>query len=142
MKIAIICDHTGYDLKEFLIKALSAKHQLIDLQNDKPLKSNYASLGMQIGDYVAKQKDVLGIAICGTGIGISIAVNKVKGTICALCNDVLSARYAKMHNNANVVALGARMIAKEKALEIINEFLITKFEGGRHLERIKLLLES
>ncbi len=143
MKIAIISDHTGYELKKFLIHELKLqnKYKIIDLQKKEEKITNYALLGIEIGKYVVKEKINLGIAICGTGIGISVACNKIKGVFCALCSDVLSARFAKTHNNANIIALGARLIAKEHAIAIINEFLKNKFESGRHNERIKILLE-
>lgn len=140
MKIAIINDHTGYELKKFLVENLSKKYEIIDLGVGNVTVSNYAQLGLDIGEYIRDGKANLGIAICGSGIGISIAANKVDKIMCALCNDVLSGRFAKIHNNANIIALGARFIGTEHALYIVNEFLNYKFEGSRHVERINTIL--
>ena len=134
MKIVIGHDHTGYDLKKFLINNLQ-DFDILDIGVGNVTTSNYAEIGIKLGEYILNKKADIAIGICGTGIGISISLNKVKNVYCALCNDVLSAKLAKEHNNANAIAIGARAIGKEYALEIVKVFIKTKFQKGRHLER-------
>lgn len=141
MKIIIANDHTGIELKKFLIKNLIQKDdiKILDLGVNNTKTSNYAQIGINLGKQIISKKDHVGILICGTGIGISIAANKVQGIRCALCNDIFSARLSKEHNNANVIAIGARIVAKEYALAIVETFLNTKYVDQRHNERIEVI---
>ncbi|QHX35599.1 ribose-5-phosphate isomerase B [Spiroplasma sp. TIUS-1] len=142
MKVYIGNDHTAVEMKKFLKAHLEKNNiEVIDLGNTDGKSSNYAEYGIALGKAVAKDKGSLGIAICGSGIGISIGANKVHGVRAALVYEIQSAHLARQHNDANVIALGARFIANEKAAEIVDEFLNTKFEGGRHEDRIKVLNE-
>lgn len=142
MKIYIGNDHTAVEMKNVLKAHLEKNnYEVIDLGNTDGKSSNYAEYGIAVGTAVAKDKTSFGIVICGTGIGISIGANKVKGARAALVYEVQAAHLAREHNNANIVALGARFIANQKATEIVDEFLSTKFEGGRHEDRIKVLNE-
>ena len=97
---------------------------------------DYPEYGKAVGNAVVNNEGELGIVVCGTGIGISIATNKVKGVRCALCHDITTARLSREHNNANVLALGGRILGDVLALEIVDTFLSTNFEGGRHQTRI------
>lgn len=136
MKIAIGSDHTGIELRKKIIEDLQLQgYNVIDCGSDKE-KSDYATQGLRVAENVSMGNGDFGIVICGTGIGISIAANKVKTIRAALIDNEESARLARMHNNANVIALGARVIDFEQAKKMIEAFLTNKFEGGRHLDRI------
>ncbi len=140
MKLALGWDHGGYELKEKVKKHLTEKgHEVLDLGCYSTESVNYPVYGKAVGNAVVNKEADLGIIICGTGIGISIAANKVKGVRAALCMNTTMARLTKEHNNANVLAMGARMIGDVLALEIVDEFLTAQFQGGRHAERIAML---
>ncbi len=135
MKIAIGCDHAGYKLKEE-VKGFLTEHEVIDLGTNSEESVDYPDFGKAVGRAVAGGEADYGIVICGSGIGISIAANKVDGIRCALCSEPLSAKLSRLHNNANVLAMGARLIGVEMAKEITQVFLSTEFEGGRHERRV------
>ena len=139
MKIYIGTDHSAIEYRKKIIDYLTEKkYEVIDLGgNENP--TNYAQIGIEVGTKVANDKDSLGIVLCGTGVGISIATNKVKGIRCALITNDNVARLVKEHNNANVIAFGARESNIEEILRQIDIFLNTKFEGGRHEERINYI---
>ena len=142
MKIAIASDHGGYSLKEAIQKYLQFRNiEIIDLGTDSEKSVDYPVFGRACAEAVAKGEAERGIVCCGTGIGISIAANKVKGIRCALCTDVHMAEMAKKHNNANILALGGRTTEEKKALDIIAAWLDTEFEGGRHQRRVNMLDE-
>jgi len=142
MKIAVASDHGGYKLKERIKEYLKSRGiEVLDLGTDSEESVDYPPFGKACGQAVASGEADRGIVCCGTGIGISIAANKVKGIRCALCTDVEMARLAKQHNNANVLALGGRTTDEEKALEIIAAWLDAEHEGGRHQRRAALLDE-
>ena len=127
MKIAIASDHGGYQLKEEIKKYLEGRNiEVVDL-------------GKACGEAVMSGKADRGIVCCGTGIGISIAANKVKGIRCALCTDVHMAEMSRKHNDSNVLSLGGRTTPVDKALEIVGVWLDTEFEGGRHQRRVDML---
>lgn len=140
--IAIGCDHAGYEYKLELIKYLEAKG--IEYRDcgtysldscDYPIFSFNTAMAVKTGECEK------GIVICGTGIGVSIVANKVNGIRCALCSDVFSAKATRMHNNANMLAMGARVIGKGLMLEIVDAFLRTEYEGGRHQRRIDMIAD-
>jgi len=160
IKLIFGSDHAGFELKEYLIKkmkdennkeekriekynkiyaiSLSEKgfYEILDMgcfSSNK--KCDYPDVAKRVSNNIIKTKSI-GVLICGTGIGISIASNKVKGIRCALCHDIQTAKMAKNHNNANVLALGARILSKDNAFKILKTFLEENFEGGRHLNRI------
>lgn len=140
MKIVIGCDHAGFPLKEEVKqKLLKEGHEIIDVGTNSAESVDYPIYGRAVGEAVANGEAERGIAICGSGIGISIACNKVKGVRCALCTSVEMAEMSRRHNNANVIAMGARMIDKEIAFQMIDTWLTTDFEGGKHLRRINML---
>jgi ribose 5-phosphate isomerase B len=137
VKIAIGCDHAGFDYKARVVQELaSLGHEVIDLGTNSTASVDYPDFGLAVGRAVAEGRADKGVLICGTGIGISIAANKVKGIRCALCHDHFTAQATRQHNDANVVALGSRVVGIEVALDVIRTFLSTAFEGGRHQARI------
>ena len=142
MKIAIGCDHAGINLKPVLIDYLE-KHgyEYKDFGTYTKESCNYAEYGAAVAEAVASGEFDRGILICGTGIGMSIVANKVKGIRCAHCHDSFSARATRMHNDANVIAFGERCIGAGVMLDIVEAFLTTGFEGGRHLARIATIKE-
>ena len=137
MKIAIGCDHAAYTFKEEIKAYLTAQgHTLIDKGCHSAERADYPDYGIAVGEAVAQGEVERGIVICGSGIGISIAANKVKGVRCALCLDVNMAHLSRQHNDANVLAMGARLIDVEMGKAIVDEWLVAEFEGGRHIGRI------
>lgn len=141
MKVAIGCDHGGYNLKMEVIDYLKKVGvELVDYGTDNDKDSvNYPDFAKKVcDDVVAKQVD-FGILVCGTGIGMSIAANKVKGIRCAVLNDTFSAKMTKMHNNANVIALGERVLGKGLAIDIVKAYMNAEYEGGRHQNRLDLI---
>ena len=137
MKIAMASDHGGFALKEQLRQYVeSLGHEVKDLGCYSGDRADYPDYGIACGEAVAKGEADRGIVVCGTGIGISIAANKVKGVRCALCTDPVMARLCREHNNANLLALGERIIGVELAKGIVDAFLNTEAEGGRHAMRV------
>lgn len=122
MKIAIASDHRGYKLKQEIIENLQKEYQILDLGTNSEESVDFPKYGIALGEAIKNKKADIGIAICGTGIGISIAVNKVKGVMCAKISNIEEAKLAKKHNNANVIALSGKT-PKEEALKMIEEFL-------------------
>lgn len=140
MKIALGCDHGGYELKQFIMKTLEKLGYEYEDFGCYSLEScDYPDFGAAAARAVAEGKCDRGIVICTTGIGISIAANKVRGIRCALCSEPLSAEMTRRHNNANMLAMGAGTIGKNMAERIVEVFLSTEFEGGRHERRVGLL---
>jgi len=140
MKIAIGSDHGGFELKEKVVKFLMEnKYEILDLGCNSSDSVDYPKYGKLVGEAVVEKKADKGILICGTGIGISIAANKVKGIRAALCTNTTMARLTREHNDANVLAMGGRIVGDVLALEMVEIFLNTEFEGGRHQKRIDLL---
>jgi ribose 5-phosphate isomerase B len=137
MKIAIGSDHGGFELKEKVIKFLIGNgYEVLDLGCDSMESVDYPKYGKLVGEAVVEGKADRGIVICGTGIGISIAANKVKGVRAALCANTTMARLTREHNDANVIAFGARMLGDILVFEMVETFLTTEFEGGRHQKRV------
>ena len=137
MKIVVGSDHAAYELKEAIKeKLISEGHEVIDVGCDSTESVDYPKYGHAVGRTVASGEAERGIAVCGSGIGISIACNKVPGIRAALCTSVEMAEMCRRHNNANVVCMGARMISQELAFDIIDTWMTTDFEAGKHLRRI------
>ena len=137
MKIVVGSDHAAYELKEAIKeKMIGEGHEIIDVGCDSTESVDYPKYGHAVGRAVASGEAERGIAVCGSGIGISIACNKVPGIRAALCTSVEMAEMCRRHNNANVVCMGARMISQELAFDIIDKWMTTDFEGGKHLRRI------
>lgn len=140
MKIAIASDHGGYALKETIKEYLKKREiEVLDLGTDSEESVDYPIYGKACAEAVASGEAERGIVCCGTGIGISIAANKVKGIRCGLCTSVEMAELTRKHNNANMLALGGRTTAPELALQITEAWLDTEFEGGRHQRRVDML---
>ena len=142
MRIAIACDHAAVSLKDELRDWLSGEgHDMLDLGTHGPDSVNYPDYGRRLADAVASGDAERGIALCGSGIGISIAVNRNPAVRCALVSEPLSAALARQHNDANAIAMGARVIGPEMARACIAAFLSTDFLGGRHAARVDMLKE-
>ena len=140
MRIALAADHAGYELKDSLAVWLSeAGHEIIDLGTNGPESVDYPEYGARLGKEIASGRAERGIAICGSGIGISIAANRNPGCRCARVDDPLSARLAREHNDANALAFGARLIGHDMARACVTAFLGTDFAGGRHQRRVDQL---
>jgi ribose 5-phosphate isomerase B len=138
--IAIGADHGGVALKNRLAAVLiEGGHQVLDFGTDGPASVDYPDFAAAVCAAVTANKAELGILVCGTGIGMSIAANRYPAIRCGLAHDVTTARLTRAHNNANVLALGARIIGEEVALDILGAFLSTPYEGGRHDRRIAKL---
>ena len=142
MKIAIGSDHAGYGLKEIIKNHLQEKgFDIEDFGTGSIESTDYPDFAMKVGEAVAAGDFERGILVCGTGIGISIAANKVPGVYCGLVGDCFSAKASRWHNNTNIIALGARVIGPGLALEIVDTWLETEFKGGRHQRRIDKITE-
>ena len=140
MKIAVAADHGGYKLKEKVKEHLLERGiEVEDLGTHSEESVDYPIYGKLCGEAVASGQADLGVVVCGTGIGISIAANKVHGIRCGLCTSVEMAHLTKQHTNANILALGGRTTGEELAMEIVDEWLDTQYEGGRHQRRVEML---
>jgi ribose 5-phosphate isomerase B len=138
--IAVASDHAGFDLKEILKRDLQeAGLEVLDLGTNSNQSVDYPDFGTAMADAVASGKAERGVLVCGTGIGISMAANRNPKVRAALVHDVTSARLSRLHNDANVVAFGQRLIGTETAREALKVFLGTAFEGGRHANRVAKL---
>jgi ribose 5-phosphate isomerase B len=138
--IAVASDHAGFDLKELLKRDLQqAGHDVLDLGTNSTESVDYPDFGKAMAEAIGSGKVARGVLVCGTGIGISIAANRHPKVRAALVHDVTSARLSREHNDANVVAFGARLIGVEAAREALKIFLATPFEGGRHAGRVAKL---
>ncbi|MEO5578334.1 MAG: ribose 5-phosphate isomerase B [Sphingomicrobium sp.] len=140
MRIALSADHAGYELKDALAAWLrEAGHEAIDLGTNGPESVDYPDFGARLARALVAGDAERGIAICGSGIGIAIAANRNPGCRCAQVNEPLSASLARTHNDANAIALGARLIGVDMAKACVTAFLTTDFEGGRHQHRVDML---
>ncbi len=142
MKIAIGCDHGGYELKNEIISYLeSENYEVKDFGTYSTSSCDYPDIALPVAEAVASKEYEFGILICGTGIGIGIAANKVPGIRAALCSDTFSAHATREHNNANILTMGQRVVGTGLALDIVKTFLTSKFEGDRHQKRIDKISE-
>ena len=137
--IAIGCDHAGFDMKKELMEILGEKGYEFKDSGCNGEKCDYPDIAEKVCEDVLSGGCEFGILICGTGIGMSIAANKIKGIRAALCTDSFSTKYTRLHNNANVMCMGARTLGKGLAAELAEIFLTTGFEGGRHQKRLDLI---
>lgn len=142
MKIAIGNDHTALEMKEAIKAHLEEKgYEVLDLGINSTDSCDYPVYGEKVGRAVVDGEADLGIAICGTGVGISLAANKVKGVRACVCSEPYTAKLSRMHNDSNVLAFGARVIGVELAKMIVDEWLNASFEGGRHQRRVDMLMD-
>ncbi len=141
-KIYIGADSAGFEMKEMLKEHLAPEgYEITDLGTDSTASCHYPLFAEAVANAVASDPDSLGILVCGTGIGMSMTANKIHGIRAAVCGDTFSARMTRMHNDANVLCLGARVIGPGLAKDITDLFLTTGFEGGRHATRIAMIRE-
>lgn len=142
MKIAIGADHGGFELKKEVLKYLTENgYEVKDFGTYSIDSCDYPDYGLKVAEAVAAKEYEFGILICGTGIGIGIAANKVPGIRAALCSDTFSAHATREHNDANILTMGARVVGPGLALDIVKTFLNSKFEGGRHVNRLNKIAE-
>lgn len=142
MRIAIANDHAGVELKNTVVQHLLAQgHEVINLGTDTISSYDYPLAGAKLGLTVRQGKADLGIGICGTGVGISLACNKVKGIRAVVCSEPYSAIMSRKHNNTNILCFGARVIGEEMAILIVDEWLKAEFEGGRHEKRVNMIMD-
>ena len=140
MKIAIGNDHTAVAMKNHITKYLEEQgHEIINFGTDSEERCDYPIYGKKVAEAVASGQCERGILICGTGIGISLAANKVKGIRAAVCSESYSARLTRQHNNANIIAFGARVVGEATAEAIVDAFIGAEYEGGRHQKRIDMI---
>lgn len=139
-RVAFANDHAGLVLKAALLpEVVACGFEPLDLGTHTADAVDYPDYGLKLAEAVARGEAEFGIAICGSGIGISIAANRVKGARAALCHSGLAAELSRRHNDANILALGARLIGEAEAKECVTRFLTTAFEGGRHIPRVEKL---
>ena len=136
-KIYIASDHAGFKLKSSILSNFAKKKKIIDLGPSSNISVDYPDYAKKLSKKIASNKGSLGILICGSGMGMAITANKIKNVRAALCYSNKNTKLSRLHNNANIITLGERLISKNKAINLIKIFLSTKFEGGRHLRRIK-----
>lgn len=142
MKIGIGNDHSALDLKAEIIEFLEHMgHQVIDYGTNSSESCDYPIYGEKVAHAVADKEVDCGILICGTGLGISLAANKVKGVRAAVCSEPFTAKMAKQHNNCNILAFGARVVGAELAKMMVDAWLNTEFQGGRHQHRVDLIMD-
>lgn len=142
MKVFIGNDHAAVEMKNEIVKFVeSMGHEVINLGTDTNESVDYPKYGREVCKNVLENENALGIAICGTGVGISMACNKVKGIRAVVCSEPYSAKMSRNHNNANVLCFGARVIGTELAKLIVKTFLEEDFEGERHLRRVNMIEE-
>lgn len=140
MKIAIGNDHVAVEMKNHIKKYLEAKgHTVVDYGTENSDRADYPIYGKRVADAIAGGECELGVLICGTGIGISLAANKVKGIRAAVCSEPYSAALTRRHNNANIIAFGARVVGIAMAESIVDAFFDAEFEGGRHANRVDMI---
>ncbi len=139
-KVALASDHGGYGLKTQIKQYLQSKgYTVLDLGTDSEESVDYPDFGAKAAEAVLNKEADCAVIMCGSGIGISISANKFKGIRCALCFDTYTAKMSRMHNDANIMAVGGRITTIERAVDMVDLFLTTEFEGGRHQRRIDML---
>lgn len=142
MRIGVGNDHAAVELREIIIKYLkNAGHKVFEFGAKEGEKCDYPVPGRDVAEAIAAGKLDKGVLICGTGIGISLAANKVPGIRAAVCSEPYSAKMAALHNNAQIIAFGARVVGSEMAKMIVDTFLSTEYEGGRHQNRLDIITE-
>lgn len=142
MRVAIGSDHGGYNLRLVIKEHLMEKgYEVVDFGVDSKVSSDYPDYALKVATAITSGDCELGVLVCGTGLGISIAANKVKGIIAAPVSDTFSAEMARKHNNANIIAVGERVVGEGLALKIIDAFFEAEFEGGRHASRVDKIKE-
>ncbi len=137
-KICIASDHAGFQLKELVKNYLISKNvSVIDLGPSNENSVDYPDFAKKVSRRIKSKKSDLGILVCGSGTGMAISANKIRGIRAAVCYNLKSTRLSRLHNDANIIALGSRLTSKKMSLKLVSTFVQTKFEGGRHLRRVK-----
>ena len=136
-KIFIASDHAGFKLKKYIVARFSKKQKIIDLGTYSDDSVDYPDFAKKLSKKIISNKGSFGILVCGSGMGMAITANRTKNIRAALCYNIKNTKLSRLHNNANIITLGERLINKNKAFNLIKIFLSTKFEGGRHLKRVK-----
>ena len=140
MRIAIGNDHVAIEMKEHVKGfVIDMGHEVVDFGTDTPTRVDYPVYAKRVADAVASGDCAIGILICGTGVGMAIAANKVKGIRAAVCSEPYSAKLTRMHNDANIITFGARVIGPATAEMIVEEFINAEYEGGRHARRVEMI---
>lgn len=140
-KIAFACDHGGFELKETIIKWLDDNgYEVVDFGCNSTASVDYPDYALPASQAVARGECDLGILVCGTGIGMSLCANKVKGIRAACCSDTFSAKMTRLHNNSNILCFGARVVGAGLAIELVRNFVESEFEGDRHINRINKVM--
>ncbi len=140
MKIVIANDHAAVELKQEIASFIEELgYEVVNIGTDSHDSCDYPEYGKKAADMVASGQADLGVLICGTGVGISLAANKVKGIRCGVCSEATTARLIRQHNNANMIAFGARIVGSELAKDIVQAFLSAEFMGGRHATRVDMI---
>ena len=140
MKIAFGCDHKGFILKDALIRHIKALgHEIVDFGTNSEKSVDYPVYGEKVARAVAAGECDLGVLVCGTGYGISLAASRVKGIRAVNCSDVYTATLTRKHNNANIISIGSMVVGEGIALQLIDAFLNTGFDGGRHAKRLEMV---
>lgn len=143
MKVALGCDHAGYELKGMVMEYLAREgHEVLDEGTHSAESVDYPDFAERVALRVASGEAERGIVICATGLGVAMTANKVPGIRAAVCNDLYTARYSRLHNDANVLTFGSRVVGPGVAQEIVRIWLETPFEGGRHARRLDKLAEA
>lgn len=141
MKIVVGCDHGGFEHKNAILNHLQSKgHEVVDCGIYENKSVDYPDIALKLCHQITSGNCTLGILVCGTGIGMSIAANKVNGIRAAACSEHFSAKYTRLHNDSNVLCLGGRVIAVNTAIELVDLFIETEFEGGRHQTRVDKIM--
>lgn len=142
MKIAIGCDHGGLEHKNAIVEHLKERgFEIIDFGIYEQKSVDYPEIALKVANCIASGEAERGFLVCGTGIGMSLAANKVKGIRAAACSEHFSAKYTRLHNNSNILCLGGRVIGVGTALELADLFVDTEFEGGRHSRRVDMITD-
>ena len=141
MTVAIGSDHAGFALKNYLRDTLTEEgYTVIDCGTDSAASCDYPVYAEKVADTIRNHTAELAILCCGTGIGMSMAANKIKGIRAACCSDIFSARFTRLHNDANILCMGARVVGEGLALELTHAFLETGYEGGKHARRVDMMM--
>jgi ribose 5-phosphate isomerase B len=142
VKVAIGCDHAGFGLKEEVVSLLrDLKADIVDCGTNGTSSVDYPDFGKKVSELVSSGEIEKGILICGTGLGMSMVANKFPNVRASLCNDLFTARMSRLHNDANILVMGGRIIGKDLAAEIVKTWLSTPFEGDRHMRRLNKIKE-
>ncbi len=140
-KIAFACDHGGYELKDTIIKWLNDNgYEVVDFGCNSTASVDYPDYALPASQAVARGECDLGILVCGTGIGMSLCANKVKGIRAACCSDTFSAKMTRLHNDSNILCFGARVVGVGLAIELVRNFVESEFEGDRHIKRVEKVM--